>query len=184
MTLIAPLVLKERIGIRRFLSVVVGFVGVLVIVRPELEGEGLGYLLGAVSGIFIGLYFVMNRKLAGYASPLATVAYSSCLGAIVISPLVPSVWVAPRPEDILPILAFLVTAVIGQVCIFTAFYYAEASVVSPFHYFQIVGAILFGYLFFGDFPDGPSLAGIVIIVGSGLYIAVRETRAAAKHETM
>lgn len=180
-TLIAPLVLGERIGIRRILSVAAGFAGVVVIVRPELAGEALGYLFGAISGIFLGFYFVMNRKLSGHASPLATVAYSACLGAIVVTPLVPSVWVAPRPEDSLPISAFLVIAVIGQLCMFSAFLYGEASVVSPLHYFQIVGAILFGYLFFGELPDGLSLLGIAIIVGSGIYIALREARAAAQN---
>lgn len=178
-SIVAPFVLKEKIGVRRILAVIAGFIGVIVIVRPELDGEVFGYMFGVASGILIGLYFVMNRKLTPHATALATVAYSSCLGAIAIAPLValvPGVWELPRPEDFATIAAFLLVAMIGQVCIFSAFYYGEASVVSPFHYFQIVGALLFGYLFFGDFPDALSMAGIVIIVGSGIYIALREAR--------
>lgn len=178
-TIVAPFVLKERVDLRRIISVIAGFIGVVVIIRPELEGEVLGYIFGASSGFLLGFYFVMNRKLTPHATALATVAYSSCLGAIAITPLVPAVWLLPRPEDLGILGAFLFVAMIGQVCIFSAFYYGEASVVSPFHYFQMVGAILFGYLFFQDFPEPLSLAGIVIIVSSGIYIAVREARTPA-----
>ena len=108
------------------------------------------------------------------SSPIASIAYSALLGAIMVSPLVPSVWITPRPEDLGLIAGFLAFALMGQAAMFSAFHFGEASLLSPFHFVQIVGATLFGYWFFGDFPEPARLSGIAIIIASGIYIAVRE----------
>lgn len=151
----------------------VGFVGVLIVLRPEF-GEGrLGYLIGLGSGFFLGLFFIMNRKLAADETPVASIAYSACLGAIMLTPSAASVWSLPRPEDLLIIVSFLCAALLGQACMFTAFHFSEASVLSPYHFAQIVGATLFGYLFFNEFPDVTTLFGIAVIIASGIYIALR-----------
>jgi drug/metabolite transporter (DMT)-like permease len=91
-----------------------------------------------------------------------------------VSPLVPSVWITPRPEDLGLIAGFLAFALMGQAAMFSAFHFGEASLLSPFHFVQIVGATQFGYWFFGDFPEPARLSGIAIIIASGIYIAVRE----------
>jgi drug/metabolite transporter (DMT)-like permease len=173
-TALSPFLLGESVGLRRWLSVIAGFAGVLIVFQPEFGGQRQGYLIALVSGLCIGFFFILNRKLAGSASPIASIAYSALLGAIMVSPLVPSVWITPRPEDLGLIAGFLAFALMGQAAMFSAFHFGEASLLSPFHFVQIVGATLFGYWFFGDFPEPARLSGIAIIIASGIYIAVRE----------
>jgi drug/metabolite transporter (DMT)-like permease len=175
-TALSPWLLGEKVGIRRWLSVAAGFAGVLIVLRPEFGGDRFGYGVALAAGLFIGIFFLMNRKLADDATPIASIAYSACLGAIMITPLVPSVWIQPRPEDLPLILGFVCVSLLGQTAMFTAFHYGQASVVAPFHFVQIVGATLFGYLFFAEFPDAARLAGIAVIIASGVYIAMREAK--------
>ncbi|NQV54244.1 MAG: DMT family transporter [Rhodospirillales bacterium] len=175
-TALSPLFLGERFGIRRALSVAVGFAGVLVVLRPDFSSDQLGYIAGLGSGFFLGLFFIMNRKLAYDGTPIAAVAYSAAIGAIMLTPFVPAVWVVPRLDDAWLILGFAIVALLGQTCMFTAFRMGEASLVAPFHFTQIVGATLFGYLFFREFPDGVAILGIAIIILSGVYIGYREAK--------
>jgi len=179
-TAISPILLNEKVGLRRWLSVVIGFSGVLLILRPEFGGDRLGYFIAICSGIFVGLFYAMNRKLASHASPIVSLGYATFIGALLLTPLVPGVWIPPRPEDLYLILGFCIIAAMGQTLIFFAFMFAEASVVAPFHYVQIVGATLFGYLFFQDFPDLLTIGGIMIIVACGVYIAMREATVGVK----
>lgn len=175
-TALSPFFLGEKVGIRRWLSVIAGFAGVLIVLQPQFGGEREGYFIALISGLCIGFFFILNRKLASRAGPIASIAYSAFLGAVMVSPLVPSVWLTPAPEDLWLIAGFLTFALAGQAAMFSAFHFGEATLVSPFHYVQIVGATLFGYLFFGQFPEPARLSGIAIIIASGIYIAVREAR--------
>jgi len=173
-TALSPFLLGEKVSVRRWLSVIAGFAGVLIVFQPQFGGEREGYFIALLSGLCIGFFFILNRKLASRASPIASIAYSAFLGAIMVSPLVPSVWITPRAEDLWVIAGFLTFALTGQAAMFSAFHFGEATLISPFHYVQIVGATLFGYLFFSQFPEPARLSGIAIIIASGIYIAVRE----------
>ena len=175
-TALSPFLLGEKVGLRRWLSVIAGFAGVLIVLQPQFGGEREGYFAALISGLCIGFFFILNRKLASDASPIASIAYSAFPGAVMVSPLVPSVWITPAPEDLWLIAGFLTFALSGQAAMFSAFYFGEATLVSPFHYLQIVGATLFGHLFFSQFPEPARLSGIAIIIASGIYIAVREAR--------
>ena len=121
----------------------------------------------------------MNRKLAPHAPTIVSVGYSSIIVALLLTPLVPGVWAAPRPEDYYLILGFCIIAAMGQALLFSAFMLGEASIIAPFHYVQIVGATLYGYLFFNDFPDALTIIGIAIVIACGVYIALREAKASA-----
>ena len=171
-TAASPFMLGEKVGLRRWLAVIVGF----IVLRPEFSGDRLGYMIAFGAGFSIGLFYVFNRMLAHEAPPIANLTYSSVIGAILLTPLIFSVWVPPRPEDIHLIIGFVAFAAMGQTCLFSAFIYGEASIIAPIGFSQIVGATLFGYLFFGDFPDAVSITGILIVIASGVYIAIRETR--------
>jgi drug/metabolite transporter (DMT)-like permease len=175
-TAISPFMLGEKVGLRRWLAVMVGFIGVLIVLRPEFSGDRLGYMIAFGAGLAIGFFYLFNRLLADAAPPIANLTYSSVIGAILLTPLIFSVWVPPRPEDIYLIIGFVAFAAMGQTCLFNAFIYGEASIIAPIGFSQIVGATLFGYLFFGDFPDAVSIVGILIVIASGVYIAIRETR--------
>jgi drug/metabolite transporter (DMT)-like permease len=175
-TMLSPFMLGEKVGPRRWVSVFVGLAGVMIVLRPEFGGDRLGYMVAFFSGIALGFFYAFNRLLADKAPPLVNLAYSSVIGAILLTPLIFSVWVPPRPEDFFIIIGFCAIAAIGQLCLFISFLYGEASILAPLTLSQIVGATLFGYLFFGDFPDAISITGILIVVASTTYIAIRETR--------
>ncbi len=176
-TSLSPFMLGEKVGIRRWISVIAGFCGVLVVLRPDLGGERFGYIAAFGAGISIGIFYTFNRLLANREPPLRNLMYSSVIAFILLTPLIFSVWVPIRQEDLLFIIGFCAIAAMGQICLFNAFVFGEASILAPMTLSQIIFATLFGYLFFSDFPDVVSILGILIVVLSAAYIAVRETRA-------
>ena len=152
-TALSPWVLEEKVGVRRWSAVIIGFLGALILLRPALVGDSIGFLLAFISGLLLGFFYTANRKLADAAPPLVSVAYTAYMGVIVLTPLVPLKWVTPRPEDSWLILGFVVLSAIGQSCLVTAFRFGQASRVAPFHFIHIVAATFFGFLIFDDFPD-------------------------------
>ena len=175
-TSLSPLMLGEKIGLRRWVAVLVGFCGILIVLRPEFSGDRFGYLIAFGAGILIGVFYTFNRLLAGKAPPLVNQTYSSLIGAILLTPFIFSVWVPLRPEDMMLVLAFCAIAALGQTCLFNSFLHGEASILAPLTLSQIVFATLFGYVFFNDFPDMTSVMGIIVVIASAAYIAIRETR--------
>ena len=175
-TSLSPVMLNEKIGLRRWTAVLIGFVGILIVLRPEFNGDRLGYLIAFGAGIMIGVFYAFNRLLAGEAPPLVNQTYSSIIGALLLTPFIFSVWVPLRSEDMVLILSFCAIAALGQTCLFSSFLHGEASILAPLTLSQIVFATLFGYLFFNEFPDNVSILGIIIVISSAVYIAIRETR--------
>lgn len=175
-TALSPFVLKEAVGWRRWTAVVTGFMGVFLILRPDLEVFNSGYFIAVAGGFSIGLFYITNRKLAAGTPTMVTLAHSVIIGAVLLSFAVPAVWVAPRAEDFPMITGFVLCALVGQGLLMTAFEYAPASVVAPFQYGAIITATLFGLIMLGEFPDNWTFIGIAIVISSGIYIAVREGR--------
>jgi drug/metabolite transporter (DMT)-like permease len=177
--LISPFALGERIDNARRAAIAVGFLGVLVMLKPGFGGSATGYLIGIFAGFLMAFYFIANRKLAATSPPLINVAHNALMGAIAFTPFLPLFWQTPS-IDVVPKLGALVTlAVLGQGLMIASFSYAPASVVAPYTYAMLVFAALIGYLAFGDFPDFAGWVGIALIVGAGLFIAQRERRATA-----
>ena len=116
-TALSPWVLEEKVGVRRWSAVIIGFSGALILLRPALVGDSIGFLLAFISGLLLGFFYTANRKLADAAPPLVSVAYTAYMGVIVLTPLVPLKWVTPRPEDSWLILGFVVLSAIGQSCL-------------------------------------------------------------------
>ena len=175
---LSPFLLKESIGVYRILAVIFGFVGALILLRPLFVGEGLGYLIGLLSGIAFGIYYTANRRTAtAQSSSIMVVVYPAYIGTVLITPFVPFTWTPPRIDDSAVIIGFMLLTYIGQTLLLTAFRFGEATVVAPFHYMHLVGATILGYIFFSEIPDFYTWFGVVIIVASGLFIAFRENRA-------
>lgn len=175
-TALSPFVLGEHVGIRRWTAVVIGFMGVLIILRPDFSGERFGHFLAFGAGLSIGLFYLFNRLLSQAAPPVVSVANAVIVGAVVLAPAVPFVWTAPGAEDSLIIIGFLGISTLGQFCMISSFRYAPASIVAPVVYFQIVAATVFGLIVFDAFPDTITWTGIAIVAGAGIYIGVREAR--------
>ncbi len=175
-TLIAAVVLGERIGLARWLSVAVGFTGVLVILRPSPAMEWMT-LLPLVTALMFAIYQIMTRTLSHTASPLSMLFYLLLVGTVGSTAMLPFVWRTPDAEGwVLLVFEGLIYG-LGHYLIIKAFSKAEASVLSPFLYFQLVTATVFGVFTFGEVPSPGAFAGMALIVGSGLFVWFRERRA-------
>lgn len=172
-TLFAIVFLKEKVGWRRWLAIVVGFIGVLIAVNPT--GAGIGWpALIAISGtiLFAGLN-ILTRKLAG-ANEVALVTWqvaSALLFGLVVAPFR---WVQPDLFDFACLSLLGIVATLAHMGVNRSLRYAPAAVVVPYQYTLIVWAVILGFLFFGDVPKAHVLIGSVIIVAAGLYIFMRE----------
>lgn len=176
-TLLSPIVLKEKIGMMRLSAVAVGFLGVLVILRPGFAGEPLGYYIGLASGIFLGGYFLANRRLAGSQPAILEITHNALMGALALTPFLPLYW-APVPDAVhVKLGVIVVLALIGQGAMLSSFKFGPAAVISPYSYTLLIFAALIGYFVFGTVPDAFTWTGIALIVGSGVFIALRERRA-------
>lgn len=169
-------ILGERVDGFRWLSVAVGFAGVLVVARPTsgvLDWPALFVLAGAVC---YGFYVNITRLLGPTESPWTTVFYTALVGAVAMSVAVPFVWRAPTAVDWLWLIETGILGGIGHYLIFKAYELAQPSALAPFTYSHLVWATLLGLLVFGEFPDLWTIVGALIIVGSGIAIWRRERR--------
>jgi drug/metabolite transporter (DMT)-like permease len=173
-SVLSPFVLGERADLSRWPVVVVGFIGILVILRPGLIAMDWGSVLALLAGCAYSLYFLATRKLSGTAPPLVTLAYTAVFGVFVLTATAPLYWVQPAVAD-LPYMAGIgLAAACGHYLIILAFERAPASVLAPLGYGEIVMATVIGYVVFGEFPDRWTWLGIAIVIGSGTYVLVRE----------
>ncbi len=174
---IAAFVLKERVGIGHWIAIGVGFLGALIIIRPGSGELPWQALLVLVSSTFYATYQVMTRGLAGDDSPETSVFYASLVGSVLTTIAVPFVWQTPASLQTAIELASLgVFGGLGHYCVARALMWGPAPVISPFQYVQLLAASLFGYFIFGDVPSVWTYVGAVIIIASGVSIALRARR--------
>jgi len=169
--------LAERVSLGHWVAIAAGFCGALLIIRPGAEGANPFLLLIVGSSCCYALYQILTRRVAPYDRPETSVTYSALIGTLVLSAAAPFFWRAPDRLShwlILGVVGLL--GGLGHYCVARAFLLGEASIISPFHYVQMIGAAGIGYLAFGDVPSGWTWAGAAVIIGSGLYIAWQETR--------
>jgi drug/metabolite transporter (DMT)-like permease len=176
-TLLSIPILGERVGIRRLVAVLVGFSGVLVVVQPwgAAFHSAMILSLGALS--CASLYFVLTRMIAGAESTATSQLWSSGLSTLVIAPLVLPVWQWPSTllEGVI-LGAIGLFAGVGHIFATVAHRFADASLLAPVVYIQIIFASLASILVFATWPTAWTLLGGAIIVGAGGYIWNRERR--------
>ena len=175
-TALSPFVLKESVDLRRWIAVVIGFMGVILILRPDPHAFNRGSVIAFFGAIVIGLFYISNRRLASADPAIVMLSHSIIIGAVLTSFAVPFVWVPPNTADFPLIAGFILCAMTGQGLLMASFKHAPASIVAPFQYSGIIAATLFGFLVLGEFPDRLTFMGIAIVVGSGVSIAVREAK--------
>lgn len=177
-TVLAPVVLRERVGRWRWSAVAAGFIGALIIVRPGVGVFQWAALLALAAGVCHGCYLLTTRRLSGSTRPLVTLLYTALPGFLATSLALPLVWTPPTPQDWMLMAAMGAFAVSGHFLVIRAFEHAPATIVAPIGYAEIVAATAVGYVGFGDLPDAWTWAGIAVIVASGLVITLRERRRA------
>ena len=177
LTVLAGPVLGEKVGPRRWIAVLVGFVGVLTILRPGSETFSPYALLPLSAAVAFSLTMLLGRKLALTDNSTSIVFYTSLGGVLASGVMIPMDWTPPTIDHLPWLVLIGLLGGFGQILIIQAFRHAEASMLAPFEYSSIIWAILFGYLFWSEVPDDLTFVGAAIVVGAGVYIAQRESRA-------
>jgi drug/metabolite transporter (DMT)-like permease len=173
-TALSIVFLGESVGLRRWLATAVGLIGVLIILRPGSSAFHPAAVFPLVSALAWACTLIMTRMMSGREHAITTMIYSSIVGVCILSALVPLVWVAPTWHDVLFGVLIGVASTAGQWIVVLAFRYADASVLAPFSYTQLLWVSILGFLIFGEVPDIWTVTGAIFIVASGLYTAHRE----------
>ena len=173
-TALSPFFLGEKVGIRRWSAVIVGFIGILIVIRPGFIEFNLASFAAIGTGCFYGIYLIITRKLHCTDSPLLTLLLTGVVGAIIGSLIVPVVWVNPNLLQWFWLIIMGLFACLGHILLIYSLKYADASKLAPFGYIEIVPNIILGYYLFNDFLDLWSFIGLFIIISSGLYVIRRE----------
>ena len=173
-TALSPLVLHEKVGPRRWAAVCVGFIGTLIIIRPGFGTLNPGSLLALAAGTCLALYFLLTRRISGQQPAVVTTFQTNAIGGMIATALVATVWQMPTPTQWLLLIALAAIASIGHNFIVRAYDHAEASLLAPLAYTEMVTSTILGLIFFGDFPDGWTFVGVAILIASAIYISVRE----------
>ena len=175
--LLAGPLLGEWIHWRRWLAIIVGFCGVLLVTRPGFGGIHPAAIFSLISMICYALYNLMTRFLAGQDTTGTTAFYTALVGFLAASVPLPAVWVTPtEPLVIVGMIAVGAFGWIGHLFLIVAHRYAPAPVLAPYIYTQLVWYVAGGFLVFGELPNGFTLAGAAIVTASGLYLLYRERK--------
>lgn len=170
----APL-LGEKLDRGRWAAILVGFAGVVVIIRPGSAGFHPAMLASLVNAVLYALFMLMTRRLAAYDSP-ETIQYLPALGAAIgLAPFALAAWESPEGWLEWAVACLMgVLGGLGHYLLALAHRYAPATVLAPFLYQQVFYMALFGYLVFGDLPGVAVWTGAAIVIASGLYLFNRE----------
>jgi drug/metabolite transporter (DMT)-like permease len=173
-TVLAPLILKEHVGLRRWIAVVIGFIGTLIIIRPGFQTLNPGILLALLAGTTSAVYMILTRKISHSADPIVTTFHTNAIGAIITSIAVVFVWVMPTLEQWWLLFVIGIVALIGHYLVIAAYRFGEASLLAPLGYAEMIMAVVCGWWFFGDFPDRWTFLGVGILIACAAYISYRE----------
>lgn len=175
---VSPWLLQEKTYPSRWVAVAVGFVGMLIVMRPGGGIVPAGMLLGAASAITFAVLAMLTRKTNISDNPAVTLFYGGLVGMIASTAIVPFFWSSHMPDtrEWLILASTGITSSIGHYFVNAAYKHAEASLLTPFVYLQIISATTMGWLVFGQLPDSLTALGIGIICASGMGIAWVEHR--------
>ena len=173
---LSAIILRENVNLKTWIAIFFGFLGVLIIMRPGLSIFDPKSLIPLVAAFFLSLYQIVTRKVSENDSSETSLFYTSILGIILMSFMLPFFW---QPMQSFSYFIFLGVGFFFSVGIYfqiIALGYAKASVVQPFHYTLVLWAIILGYIFYNDLPDIPTLIGATVITISGIYVLNSRTR--------
>lgn len=174
---LSPVVLGERVSFNRWVGVVVGFIGVLVIVQPHPDTFHPDALFPLGAALAYASASLLARRLGATDPPAATAFFTGImffLGAAPFVAAVPSAWVTPTTDHLLLLALCGFVAGTAHFLIIAAYRHAQASMVAPFEYTALVWAALFGLVFYDELPDLVTFGGIALIIGGGLWIIYGE----------
>jgi drug/metabolite transporter (DMT)-like permease len=167
---LSAIILKEKVSTKTWIAIFIGFIGVLIILRPTSSIFDPKVLLPLVAAFALGLYQVITKKVSEYDATEVSLFYTSVVGIIIMSFLALSFW---RPIDSSSYILFLAVGVFFSLGIYLqiiALSKSRASIIQPFHYTLIFWAIILGYIFYDDIPDFFTIIGALTITASGIFV--------------
>lgn len=187
LTLMSAVILRESVGWRRLLAAAIGLGGALLVIRPNWSEFGWVAILPLLTAVCFASYLIVTRTLAQRGNRIGMQFWVGVFGTLFLglvtligdnagAELLELTWVGERELVLMACMGLLAT--VTHIMIATAFGMAQASILAPFQYMEIISATLLGLLIFGDFPDAVTWTGTAIIIGSGLYVFHRERRLA------
>jgi len=186
LTALSAIFLGEKVGWRRWLAIVIGFGGAMIVIQPSFAIFGMMSLLPVLCAFLFALYLFMNRAIGNEDSPVAMQTVSGLGGTIFMAAVLligngygQTDFAIALPDSWFGLGLLLILGGLsgyGHLLVLRAFRLAPVSILAPFQYFEIISATILGFMLFGDFPTPSKWLGVVIIVGSGLYIIWRERR--------
>jgi drug/metabolite transporter (DMT)-like permease len=180
-TALSAIVLRERVGWRRWSAVLIGFCGVLIALRPSSQTVSWPAMIALGGSLSFAVLMLITRSLR--ATPDIVLASSQFVGTFLLGALLsPIGWVTPGLGSLALFAVAGCISVSALLCVNRSLKLAPASVVVPYQYSMIVWAVMFGYAVFGDVPSPATIVGAAVIIGAGLYIFLRE-RALGREET-
>jgi drug/metabolite transporter (DMT)-like permease len=169
-------ILKEKVGLHRWVAVVIGLAGVLIVIRP---GGGLWHwasLMPLIGAVFFAFFQLITRVLAASERTNTTLFYTGLGGLVWTSLMVPFYWTAPSMVHWLVFLSTGAMGALAHLCMISAFNRAEASLLAPYNYSKMIWVAMLGYAVFGDIPSTNMWVGTAVIVAAGGYVFYRERR--------
>ncbi|MDD5027963.1 MAG: DMT family transporter [Rhodoferax sp.] len=175
----APWLLHEAHRLHRWLGVLAGFAGMLMVLRPGAQLDFVGMVLGLLTALAFAFYQIATRRVA-HDDPLTTNYYGGLFGTVALTLALPWLWVTPNlsPWQWLLLISTGFTGFLGHWLQIAAYSKSPATLLAPFSYLQIVAATLLGWLVFGQLPDPITVIGMALICLAGLAVALVEARIA------
>jgi len=173
---LSAIFLKEKVSTKTWITIFVGFIGVLIILRPTSSIFDPKALLPLLAAFVLGLYQVVTKKVSEHDTTETSLFYTSIIGIFIMSLLASNFWI---PVSSSSYILFLIVGVFFSLGIYLqiiALSMASASIIQPFHYTLIFWAIIFGYIFYNDIPDLFTIVGAVIITLSGIFVLTQSTK--------
>jgi len=181
--LLARPLLGEEVGLQRWLAITIGFVGVVILLRPSTSGIHWAILLPLGAALSSALRDVITRRISLTETSLAMLFYTSVFELVGGLATLPFGWVVPSLETVALIGLASTLFLTAQFLTIEAFRNAQAAVIAPFRYALLIWGTLWGLAIWGDLPDAWTLVGASAIISSGLYLFYRETRGSRTRTT-
>jgi len=183
-TILAIFLLGEKVGLRRWMAIIFGFIGVLIVFRPGTSLFSYYSLLPLLGAIALSFAVIIMKKLLSYDSPPTCSFYLHLFVALIYSPLLFFDWQHPSLNLWIMLIGMGFCGGIAQILLTNAYRLSSVNLLQPFDYTAIIWAITFGLIFFNDYPDRYVIIGSIVIVISTYYIIYRETKLGKKINTL
>lgn len=175
-TALAPFVLREKVGWRRWTAVIIGFIGAALVIRPEGGDMSWALLLPLAASFLSAIRDLVNRQLVYGETSVSILGVSMALVLLLALTTAPFGWILPEPSSLFFLFAAGMAFAFAMFGMIDAFRYGDASLVTPFKYVGVILGLILGFLVWDEVPEVLDLLGAAIIVASGIFIIQREAR--------